>query len=145
VTSFVLDASVAAKWFLPPSREPYALEAERVLEHYVAGKCSLTVPDLFWPELGNILSKSARRGEISLSSCGLAVEHLELLRLPTLPSEPLLARALTIALDFQRPFYDCEYVALAVESRTPLLTADERLVNALGAHFPVQWLGSVSF
>ena len=35
-------------------------------------------------------------------------------------------------------------VALAVESRAQLITADEKLANALAAHLPVKWLGALS-
>jgi len=57
-------------------------------------------------------------------------------------SHRLLPEALTIAFSFDRSLYDCLYVALAVESRTDLITADERLANALAAQFPVKWLGA---
>jgi predicted nucleic acid-binding protein len=60
-----------------------------------------------------------------------------------LPSYPLLRNAYTIATRFQCTVYDSIYVALAVVSGQPLVTADERLANALAAHFPVCWLGSV--
>jgi predicted nucleic acid-binding protein len=32
-------------------------------------------------------------------------------------------------------------VALALVSKANLITADERLANALAAHLPVKWLG----
>jgi predicted nucleic acid-binding protein len=37
--------------------------------------------------------------------------------------------------------YDSLYVALAVQAKTELITADERLANSLAAHLPVKWLG----
>jgi predicted nucleic acid-binding protein len=43
---------------------------------------------------------------------------------------------------FDRTVYDSLYVALAVHSKTQLITADERLANSLAAHFPVKWLGA---
>ena len=49
-----------------------------------------------------------------------------------------------MALSFQRTVYDAIYVALAITSGRPLLTADEKLANALAAHFPIRWLGSAA-
>jgi predicted nucleic acid-binding protein len=60
---------------------------------------------------------------------------------PTLPSRAVLPEALMIAVDFGRTVYDSTYVAVAVATGSELLTADERLVNALGSRFPVRWLG----
>ena len=57
----VLDASVAAKWFLPRSGEPLAEEALALLRRYADGEIELTVPDLFWAEFGNILWKASER------------------------------------------------------------------------------------
>ena len=38
-------------------------------------------------------------------------------------------------------FMTALYVAVALATKTELITADERLVNALGSRFPVRWLG----
>ena len=68
MTRCVLDASVAAKWFLPASGETLTEEALRLLEGYVKGDTRFLVPDLFWPEFGNILWKAVRLGRISRES-----------------------------------------------------------------------------
>jgi predicted nucleic acid-binding protein len=54
----------------------------------------------------------------------------------------VLDQALIIAIRFDRTAYDSVYVALAESRRTQLVTADERLANALAAYFPVKWLGT---
>ena len=54
----------------------------------------------------------------------------------------LLPQACEIALHFERSVYDALYVALAVSRKLIFITADERLVNALGTFFPVKWLGA---
>jgi predicted nucleic acid-binding protein len=143
LTGFILDASVAAKWILPSAQEPFLTQADRILQEYLAGRCDLTVPDLFWSEMGNILWKAARMGRIVAGSCQPALDKLSRLELTTIPSAPLLKRAMDIAIAHNHSFYDCEYVALAVESDVPLLTADERLANALAARFPIRWLGAL--
>jgi len=40
---------------------------------------------------------------------------------------------------------DLTIVALAEEAGCEMITADERLVNALGSRFPVRWLGGMRF
>jgi predicted nucleic acid-binding protein len=63
--------------------------------------------------------------------------------LPTTSSQDLLEEAFSIAATFDRTVYDSLYVALAVRLKSEFVTADERLANALAAHLPVKWLGSV--
>lgn len=144
MSAYVLDASVAAKWFLPAKGETLVRESARMLEDFAAGRLGLVVPELFWPELGNIFWKAARLGRISRKSAVEAVNSATELRLPTAPSLPLLNDALAIATGFERTVYDSMYVALAVASGRTLVTADERLANALAAYFPVRWLGAVA-
>ena len=139
---YVLDASVAAKWYLPLG-ENLVEESVHLLDEFKSGRARLAVPDLFWPEMGNIFWKAVRKKRISMQSADEALQSLSALRIPTVPSFPLLRNAYTIATRFQCTVYDCTYVALAVASERPLVTADERLANTLAAHFPVRWLGSV--
>jgi predicted nucleic acid-binding protein len=142
VTAYILDASVAAKWFLPRGGETHAGEALQLLRDYAAGSVDLIVPDLFWPEFGNILWKAVRRGRISRRSAEESIRSLEREEISTAATVNLLRDAFAIAASFDRTVYDAVYVALAVASDAPLLTADERLVNALAARFPVRWLGA---
>jgi predicted nucleic acid-binding protein len=143
VIAYVLDASVAAKWFLPPARETLVAEALRLLDGYAGGSLRLLVPDLFWPEFGNILWKAVRGGRISRESAEEAIAALGQRKIPTVSSASLLNNAFTIAAAFNRTVCDGTYVALAVASNAPLVTADERLANALAARFPIRWLGAL--
>jgi predicted nucleic acid-binding protein len=141
--TFVLDTSVAAKWVLPPADEPLCEEATSLLRRYKTGDLQLLVPDLFWSELANVFWKAVRRRRWSPTAAHAGLGDILSLQLPTLPSVSLVEKALSIAFAFDRPAYDSMYVALAVSTGFPLITADERLANAMAAHFPVQWLGSV--
>ena len=143
MSAYILDASVAAKWFLPPEDETFVEESLDLLKGYSRGSVLLTVPDLFWSELGNILWKAARVGRISVIAAEGALNALREQPFPTSASLPLLDDAFAIATGFQCTVYDSLYVALAVSSGRPLITADERLANALAVHFPVRWLGSL--
>ncbi|HXB71000.1 MAG TPA: type II toxin-antitoxin system VapC family toxin [Candidatus Acidoferrales bacterium] len=143
MTSCVLDASVAAKWFLPPAHETLVPEAQQVLHDYAEGNLRLLVPDLFWPEFGNIMWKATRQGRISQKSAVDAISAMERRNIPTASGLPMLHDAYLMAAAFERTVYDSMYVTLAVMSGAPLITADERLANALAARFPVRWLGSL--
>ncbi|HEV2381542.1 MAG TPA: type II toxin-antitoxin system VapC family toxin [Terriglobia bacterium] len=142
MSRFVLDASVAVKWFLPPATEPLAKEAWRFFALHMEGRIWLSVPDLFWTECTNVFWKAARQGRITWDAAEEAIQNLLGQSLYTLPSRELLYAAFGIARKFNHPVYDCLYVALAVRSNAQLITADERLANALAAHLPVKWLGS---
>jgi predicted nucleic acid-binding protein len=142
LTSFVLDASVAAKWMLPAQGELLRPEAFRLLDAYEAGDVNLIVPDIFWAECGNILWKAVRQQRLEQLAAELAMQTLMQRDLPTSPSKMLLQQAVVMAFDFGRSVYDCLYVTLAARSKKQLITADERLANALAARFPVKWLGA---
>ena len=139
---FVVDASVAAKWCLPPAGETLVDEAFEFLKRYVAGDLQMIVPDLFWAELGNILWKATRQGRCSISSAHSSLKELEERRVPTIPSLALLDMALDLANTFGRTVYDSLYIALAVQSKAELITADQRLASAVASYLPVKWLGA---
>jgi predicted nucleic acid-binding protein len=61
----------------------------------------------------------------------------------TFPTQTLIEHAFAITAGFGQTVYDSTYVALAVANRAPFITADERLLSALGPWFPMQWLGSL--
>lgn len=139
----VIDASVAAKWVLPAAGETLTQEALALLKHYAAGQLRFLVPDLFWAEFANVLWKAVRLGRLPAASAETALQALRDRKFPTFSSHALLEEAFAIATAFDRTVYDALYVALAVTSKSRLVTADERLANALAAHLPVKWLGAL--
>ena len=144
MTSYILDAIVAARWVLPPSNEPNAAQAIALLRQYVEGAVHLTIPSLFWPEIASLLWRSARTGRISPKTAQDSLARLEDLQIPEVPSRGLAASALSLSLAFDRSAYDAIYLALAVQTARPLITADLRLVNAVAAHLPIRWLGALA-
>jgi predicted nucleic acid-binding protein len=142
VTSVVVDASVAVKWCLPSTREELVAEAEELLASSRRDEVRFLVPDLFWVELANILWKAVRRGEMLAENAPTALAYLRDLDIVTVPSIDLVPQALALAVNHGRTVYDSLYVALAMQSESELITADERLANAMAARFPVKWLGA---
>jgi predicted nucleic acid-binding protein len=143
LNTLVLDASVAIKWATPSAREPLTDESLRLLKRYVDREVEFIVPDVFWAEVGNVLWKGTRQHRWRQDEAEAVAIDMKARDFATVPSAILLPEALRIAFKYDRSVYDCLYVALAVQSKTDLVTADERLANALAAHLPVKWLGAL--
>jgi predicted nucleic acid-binding protein len=143
VSLLIVDANVAAKWFLPAKGETLTDEALDLFRQYAREDVRFIVPDLFWAELANVFWKAVRLGRFPKASAEAALASLTDRDLPTVPSLGLLDSAFQIATAFERTVYDSLYVALAVQSKAQLITADERLANSLAVHFPVKWLGAI--
>jgi predicted nucleic acid-binding protein len=124
-------------------QEELVPEAEELLDSYQRNETGFVVPDIFWLELGNVLWTAVRRETISAENAMSALTSVRDLEIPTVPSFDLVPQALSYGLKYRRTVYDCLYVALAVQSKNDLITADERLANALAAHLPVKWLGAL--
>jgi Predicted nucleic acid-binding protein, contains PIN domain len=119
--TYVIDASVAAKWFIA---EPLRTEACRFLDY----RERLHAPDLLVTEVASIAWKRVRRNEISTDQARTMVMIVRCY-IPNLhASSDLVDTALTIAIELRHPIYDCLY--LACLERSPdavLITADTRL------------------
>ena len=93
----------------------------------------LLAPDLLFAETANILWKYVRRSELSQRTLINSWATSCRCRSAITSSSDLVEIALRIAIETDRTVYDSLYVALAIQSAAVLITADERLVNALAA------------
>jgi predicted nucleic acid-binding protein len=133
MSRFVVDASVGVKWFLP---EPGTADAVRLQNP----SHELHVPAFFDLELANIFWKAIRQGRLSRQDADLLLVQLSSLPMPRHAVGPLVAAAFDIANTADRTVYDSLYVSLAVQLGAVMVTADDRLVNAL---LGTQWAGHV--
>jgi predicted nucleic acid-binding protein len=124
VSGWVVDASVAIKWFID---EPDSDRAVTLLRDPIAA------PDLLAPECANVLWKKVARGELQTDEAEAIALALEGADIALHSTRPHLASATTIACALGRAAYDCFYLALAEKLQQPLITADMRLVNAVRA------------
>jgi predicted nucleic acid-binding protein len=143
VTVVVVDASVGLKWLELFAAEQLIERAKALLDRKAGGEISLIVPDLFWLEIGSALCKMVRRHKCTAEEANQALAELQQLPLQTLPSTDLVNSAQQIAIQYGRSIYDSLYVALARTIRSELVTADEKLANAVAAYLPVKWLGAI--
>lgn len=121
--TFVVDASVAIKWFLP---EIYSDAAGFVLE----SKYELLAPDLIWAEFGSALRKKIRLKEITDEEAQGILNDFMRFPLQTYTSKLLLNTAWALAYETQTTFYDSLYLALALTQECSLVTADKKFYEA---------------
>jgi predicted nucleic acid-binding protein len=121
----VVDASVAVKWVL---KEPDSDAARRI-----ADRAELLAPDLLWAELGNVLWRHQRSGELTPTDARDLLFTLRAVPVRTYALFPLLPLALEIAVTIGHSIYDCIYLALADQEDCRVVTADRRLQNAVAS------------
>ncbi len=124
MSRFVVDASVAVKWYFP---ENHTEEAEQLLN---PGN-ELLAPDLLFSEIGNIVWKRVTAGECTRNKAFTILGELQSHFLQIWEAGILSDEAFDIACRAKRSFYDSLYVALAVKTDCRMVTADLKLYNAL--------------
>ena len=135
----VLDCSVLAQAVFT---EGFSEQARILIK---SGR-RLLAPDLMPIEFGNVLWKKVQRGAMAPEEALEAQRGLLLLApVRILPSRNYQPRALALALEHRRSFYDSLYLAMAETEGGLFVTADERLANALsgaGISRHLHWLGA---
>ena len=92
----------------------------------------LVAPELLVAELGNVLWKKVRRGELDgTEAAEIADAFVRACPVRLRPSRPYSALALDLAIRFGRSVHDALFVAVALADGGSYVTADERLVKAL--------------
>ena len=133
----IVDASVAAKWFLPG--EPLASEARAVLYEIRDDPRGFLVPELFMNELLAVLARMHGVTAVDVAEAISLVEALGLHRVAN--GHELLASAAELAVDWGLSGYDATYVALARLAGGAWLTADRRAANRVRDRKLVRILG----
>ena len=128
---WVVDSCVGIKWVLKEANSPIALRLIRQDNR-------LTVPGHFYSEVANVLWKRTRVGEpeerITVSVACEGLRKILLIPLEVTPNAILVNEAIEIALEVGLATYDCEYLVLALRQNALLVTADDRLFDAVRAH-----------
>lgn len=120
----IVDASVAIKWAVD---EDLRSQARSLLQ----GTSELLAPDFIAVEIGNVLWKKVKRGEISALQARAALPVVTNAFSRLVPVGPFATRALELAIELAHPVYDCLYLATAEAEGASLVTADLRLLDVL--------------
>jgi predicted nucleic acid-binding protein len=129
----VVDSSLSFKWVVPEHDSPKAV---RLRDDFVNGVHELIAPDIFPVELSHALTRAERQGRIAVSDAVRFLTDIMGTSPQLFSSLPLVLRACDISSRMRVGVYDCLYVALAEREGCEFLTADDRLVRALGPTFP---------
>ncbi len=122
--SWVVDASVAAKWFFAEELTDEALTFLRRDQELVA-------PELILLEVGSVAWKRALRGEVTREHAMAVAAALPRMFSLLAPVSSLHDRALELAFTLGHSVYDCCYLALSEVRGLPFVTADARLLEKL--------------
>lgn len=128
----VVDASVAAKWYLPEVGSDAALEL-------LGGPHMLSAPDLIRLEVLGALARRVCTGEAThdetRSRCQHWLRHLHTGGISLVPEHEILNDALGLSLSIPHTLQDCLYLAAARRLEAKLVTADRMFQERAVPHY----------
>jgi predicted nucleic acid-binding protein len=121
---YVIDASVAVKWFVAESLRDEAL---RLFDHTAARHA----PDWIVLEVARAALRKWRDDEITMEQAHLMIQALPIRLAHLHRAVEFSERALTIAMAIRHSVYDCLYVACAERLGGTVITADVKFLATL--------------
>lgn len=139
----ILDASVAAKWFLPD--EELVVEARAVRSTMLAQTLALSAPAVLWTELAQAIVRAVRRDRIDDGQAMVLANDLldvqPLVDIVAVDPRDTIRTALSVGVGA----YDAQYLAASARLASSLITADRRMYDQGRAHgYDIVWLGDIS-
>jgi predicted nucleic acid-binding protein len=96
-----------------------------------------------YAEVGNIVWKKHRFQGLAAEDAEEVLAAFRLVPFVATSCAALLEEAYRLAVTHQRTVYDAMYLSLSLREHCRWVTADERIVNALGAIFPqIIWVAN---
>lgn len=124
----VIDANVGIKRFIA---DPLTPKVRQLFDTLYNSQTEIYIPDLFYIETANIFWKYVRAGLYSATEVQIDLATLKDFPLRVVSTAELMEDAFQIAFNYRISAYDGAYVALSERVKAPLLTLDQKLVNAL--------------
>ena len=91
----------------------------------------LSAPELVDLEVASVFRRLCRAAQLDPQRAAQALTDLDVLRLDRVPHRPLVRRCWELRHNVS--VYDAAYIALAELMNVPLVTADQRLIDAPGS------------
>ena len=126
MAGLVVDASVAAAWFLPDEATPFTDAAL-----HATATDSVWVPALWLLEMGNLFLSAQRRKRINEIKRRELIAAASALRLRIDREAVTMADLDTLAARHGLTTYDSAYLELALRRSLPLATLDKALLAAM--------------
>ena len=139
----IVDASVAAKWFLLD--EDMVVEADALRAALLTERIKLAAPPAIWTEVANGLVRAAQRGRIEAAHAITLADHVGdvswLVDVIAVDSRDIVRTALSVGIGA----YDAAYLAASEQQASAVMTADRGMLERGRAHgYDVVWLGDVT-
>lgn len=116
---FVVDASVALKWFVDEPRHDIARDL-------LASGVALVAPELVLIETMNAFQKKVSLGQMTREQAMQAASVLEDCFHHVAPVSTVLPAAMDMSIDLKHPIYDCVYLICSEMLQGRLITDDEK-------------------
>ncbi len=122
--NFVIDASVAVKWFFPQSPEEQNTDqAISILQRIGSGKIEPLQPVHWVPEVVAVINR------LDPNIVDDAIDLLDAMEFATVDRPEIYKRASAIARETSQHVFDTLYHAVAIEQDVVLVTADTKYFN----------------
>ena len=135
---WVLDASVALKWFFADREdEPLVAPAIALLQRFHTSEDRFLCPPHFITEMAAVLARE------SPDTANDSVNDLLTMTWETMADEGVYRRAITLAKSLDHHLFDTLYHAVALVHGGTLVTADAKYFKKAKGAGSILWLGSL--
>jgi predicted nucleic acid-binding protein len=134
---YVLDCSVAVRWFVPQVHFERAVE---IFGAFQSRAVELVAPEVIIAEFGHVLRKLVVGASLDREQAPADLDTFLTLPIAMVADRELAAEALRLALRYSATFYDSLYIALAIREDLKVVTADKAMCAAFESLGRTLWL-----
>lgn len=139
--AYVVDASVAVKWYL--SGEVLGSAATRLYTSHLTWEHALFAPAHIHCEVPSAIIAATRgaSARLSVDEGRKTVNEFLTLDIRTIPTSDLVLGAYDLVHEYEVSIYDALYLTVSLDYQIPLITADAKFYRQVSSRSDVLWLG----